>query len=100
MTSCLVISCFCFCFVFLLFFWWQKCKTEFDSVAELIEHYTKVEDNLPCLLSCARVNHCYEWEELSNKHVTAKPRKSLTDKTKIKSAHTKAWVWTLDWLSV
>lgn len=70
----------------------EKCKTEFDSVAELIEHYTKLEDNLPCLLSCARVNHCYEWEEFSNKHVTAKPRKSLTDKTKIKSAHTKAWV--------
>lgn len=73
-------------------FCYQKCKTEFDSIAQLIEHYTKVEDNLPCLLSCARVNHCYEWEEISNKHVSVKPRKSLTDKTKVKSALRKAWV--------
>lgn len=91
-----------FLFLFCSFFflqWGQKCKTEFDSVAELIEHYTEVEDSLPCLLSCARVNHCYEWEEFSNKHATAKPRKSPTDKAKVSSAHGKSWVWTLrlDW---
>ncbi|XP_056294415.1 SH2 domain-containing protein 5 isoform X5 [Pseudoliparis swirei] len=40
-------------------------KTEFGSVAELIEHYTETLGELPCLLSCARVNHCYEWEEQS-----------------------------------
>ncbi|XP_061639608.1 SH2 domain-containing protein 5 isoform X2 [Phyllopteryx taeniolatus] len=41
----------------------EKCKTEFSSLAELIEHYTENQDGLPCRLSCARVNHCYEWEE-------------------------------------
>ncbi|XP_077386922.1 SH2 domain-containing protein 5 [Festucalex cinctus] len=41
----------------------EKCKTEFGSLAELIEHYTENQDGLPCRLSCARVNHCYEWEE-------------------------------------
>ncbi|XP_061689142.1 SH2 domain-containing protein 5 isoform X2 [Syngnathoides biaculeatus] len=41
----------------------EKCKAEFGSLAELIEHYTENPDGLPCRLSCARVNHCYEWEE-------------------------------------
>ncbi|KAJ7998645.1 hypothetical protein DPEC_G00207030 [Dallia pectoralis] len=36
---------------------------EFRSIAALIEHYTDVKDDLSCRLSCARVNHCYEWEE-------------------------------------
>ncbi|XP_037345631.2 SH2 domain-containing protein 5 [Pungitius pungitius] len=37
--------------------------TEFCSLAELIEHYTESRGEAACLLSCARVNHCYEWEE-------------------------------------
>ncbi|XP_057702361.1 SH2 domain-containing protein 5 [Corythoichthys intestinalis] len=41
----------------------EKSKAEFSSLAELIEHYTENQDGLPCRLSCARVNHCYEWEE-------------------------------------
>ncbi|XP_049590428.1 SH2 domain-containing protein 5 isoform X1 [Syngnathus scovelli] len=41
----------------------EKCKAEFSSIGELIEHYTENQDGLPCRLSCARVNHCYEWEE-------------------------------------
>ncbi|XP_037535109.1 SH2 domain-containing protein 5 [Nematolebias whitei] len=44
----------------------QKCKTEFTTVGELIEYYSQTLDELPCLLSCARVNHCYEWEEHAN----------------------------------
>ncbi|XP_077582753.1 SH2 domain-containing protein 5 [Stigmatopora nigra] len=41
----------------------EKTKAEFSSLAELIEHFTESQDGLPCRLSCARVNHCYEWEE-------------------------------------
>ncbi|CAL8336802.1 unnamed protein product [Lota lota] len=41
----------------------EKCKSEFISFAVLIEHYTLIREELPCPLSCARVNHCYEWEE-------------------------------------
>ncbi|MEQ2195889.1 hypothetical protein XENOCAPTIV_019898, partial [Xenoophorus captivus] len=44
----------------------EKCKTEFSSIAELIEYYLVTPDELPCQLSCARVNHCYEWEENAN----------------------------------
>ncbi|XP_076604399.1 SH2 domain-containing protein 5 isoform X1 [Chaetodon auriga] len=69
----------------------EKCKTEFSSIAELIEHFTDVQDELPCLLSCARVNHCYEWEENASKQQAVKPRKSLT-KAKMKSTHRKEWV--------
>ncbi|KAE8298240.1 SH2 domain-containing protein 5 [Larimichthys crocea] len=68
----------------------EKCKDEFSSIAELIEHYTEVQDKLPCLLSCARVNHCYEWEENTSKQQAVKPHKSLT-KAK-HSTHRKAWV--------
>ncbi|XP_019214635.1 SH2 domain-containing protein 5 [Oreochromis niloticus] len=50
----------------------EKCKTEFNSMAELIEHYTETEDELPCLLSYARVNHCYEWEENVSKQQPVK----------------------------
>ncbi|KAM9362215.1 SH2 domain-containing protein 5 [Symphorus nematophorus] len=69
----------------------EKCKEEFGSIAELIEHYTESQGKLPCLLSCARVNHCYEWEENTNKQQAVKPHKSLT-KAKIKSTLRKAWV--------
>ncbi|XP_029287794.1 SH2 domain-containing protein 5 isoform X1 [Cottoperca gobio] len=62
----------------------EKCKTEFGSIAELIEHYTDTLDELACLLSCARVNHCYEWEESSSKLQAVKPLK--------KSTHRKDWV--------
>lgn len=70
---------------------WQKCKTEFGSLAELIEHYTETQEELPCSLSCARVNHCYEWEEHTSTQLAVKPRKSPT-KTKTKSTHRKEWV--------
>lgn len=66
----------------------QKCKSEFSSVAELIEYYTEMQDELPCLLSCARVNHCYEWEETSSKQKIPKSFKE----TKMKSTSRKEWV--------
>lgn len=69
----------------------EKCKTEFGSLAELIEHYTETQEELPCSLSCARVNHCYEWEEHTSTQLAVKPRKSPT-KTKTKSTHRKEWV--------
>lgn len=69
----------------------EKCKTEFNSIAELIEHYTETRDELVCLLSCARVNHCYEWEENTSKQQPVKPQKSL-NKAKMKSTHRRDWV--------
>lgn len=69
----------------------EKCKTEFDSVAELIEHYTETQDELPCLLSCARVNHCYEWEESVSRRQPVKLQMS-PNKAKVKSIHKKEWV--------
>lgn len=62
----------------------EKCKAEFSSVAELIEHYTERQDELPCLLSCARVNHCYEWEESAIQLQPVKLHRSI-NKAKIKS---------------
>lgn len=41
----------------------QSCMTEFDSIAALIEHYHEDAGELEYALSCARVNHCYEWDE-------------------------------------
>ncbi|XP_077429736.1 SH2 domain-containing protein 5 isoform X2 [Vanacampus margaritifer] len=55
----------------------EKCKTEFSSLAELIEHYTESQDGLPCRLSCARVNHCYEWEEEDDATKARELRRSL-----------------------
>ncbi|CAJ1050162.1 SH2 domain-containing protein 5 isoform X1 [Xyrichtys novacula] len=69
----------------------EKFKTEFSSLAELIEHYTEDQGELPCLLSCARVNHCYEWEENTVQQTAVKPNKSL-NKTKAKSTHRREWV--------
>ncbi|CAB1353626.1 unnamed protein product [Coregonus sp. 'balchen'] len=40
----------------------ENCHIEFCTIAALIEHYTEFEE-LDFPLSCARVNHCYEWEE-------------------------------------
>ncbi|XP_023811061.1 SH2 domain-containing protein 5 [Oryzias latipes] len=56
----------------------EKCKLKFPSVAELIEYYTDSQDELPCPLSSARVNHCYEWEEAAGTQRAARlsPRKS------------------------
>ncbi|XP_060926332.1 SH2 domain-containing protein 5 [Limanda limanda] len=50
----------------------EKCRTEFSSIAELIDFYTETQDELPSLLSCARVNHCYEWEETTGKQPPGK----------------------------
>ncbi|XP_041634382.1 SH2 domain-containing protein 5 isoform X1 [Cheilinus undulatus] len=69
----------------------EKCKTEFSSIAELIEHFTEFYGELPCLLSCARVNHCYEWEENTKEHQAVKPFKSL-GKAKTKSTRRKDWI--------
>ncbi|KAM3620927.1 uncharacterized protein V6R79_003803 [Siganus canaliculatus] len=69
----------------------EKCKTDFESIAELIEHYTETQDQLPSLLSCARVNHCYEWEENTRKQQAGKPLPSLS-KANIKSTCRRDWV--------
>lgn len=63
----------------------EKCKLEFSSLAELIEHYTKTVDELPCMLSCARVNHCYEWEEDASKPKQAVRTPNSLNKTRMKS---------------
>lgn len=62
-------------------------------MAELIEHYTKADGELPCALSSARVNHCYEWEENANEQPqqhSAKQRVQTKPKTKV--THGKKWV--------
>lgn len=69
----------------------EKCKSEFDSIPELIEHYSERQGDLQCLLSCSRVNHCYEWEEQAHKPPTEGPRKS-PNKTKTRSTHKREWV--------
>ncbi|XP_029908167.1 SH2 domain-containing protein 5 [Myripristis murdjan] len=55
----------------------EKYKTEFSSIAELLEHYTESQVELACPLSCARVNHCYEWDESSSRLQAPMLRKSL-----------------------
>ncbi|XP_016422404.1 SH2 domain-containing protein 5-like [Sinocyclocheilus rhinocerous] len=45
----------------------EKCHIDFESLAALIEYYTEFSEELECSLSCARVNHCYDWEEIVNK---------------------------------
>ncbi|XP_039529594.1 SH2 domain-containing protein 5 [Pimephales promelas] len=45
----------------------EKCHFEFESLAALIEHYTEFSEELECFLSCARVNHSYDWEEMVKK---------------------------------
>ncbi|KAM4612833.1 SH2 domain-containing protein 5 isoform 1-T6 [Polymixia lowei] len=69
----------------------EKCKSEFDSIAALIEHYTESEDGLACLLSCARVNHCYEWEENACKPKAAGLRKSLR-RNNPKTTQKRQWI--------
>ncbi|XP_068598591.1 SH2 domain-containing protein 5 [Brachionichthys hirsutus] len=59
----------------------EKCEAEFGSLAALIEHYTEIGDELPCPLSAARVNHCYEWEENAAKQPAGTPRRSLSKAT-------------------
>ncbi|CAL9704637.1 unnamed protein product [Knipowitschia caucasica] len=65
----------------------EKCQQEFNSLAELIEHYTLSLEELPCLLSCARVNHCYEWEEDAGQPPHAVKTLDSFNKAKLKSAH-------------
>ncbi|XP_034548561.1 SH2 domain-containing protein 5 isoform X2 [Notolabrus celidotus] len=67
----------------------EKCKAEFSSIAELIEHYTENQGELSCPLSCARVNHCYEWEENTSKQQAVKP---INSQAKTKSSHRREWV--------
>lgn len=51
----------------------EKCQVEFESLAALITHYTEVSDELEYHLSCARVNHCYDWEDTGNKSSNLPP---------------------------
>ncbi|XP_056128739.1 SH2 domain-containing protein 5 isoform X2 [Lampris incognitus] len=69
----------------------EKCKTEFGSIAALIEHYTEAPGELACPLSSARVNHCYEWEESTCKPQAAELRKSLR-KSNAKTTQRGKWV--------
>ncbi|KAG7226739.1 hypothetical protein INR49_014088 [Caranx melampygus] len=69
----------------------ETCKTEFSTMAELIEYYTQTQDELPHLLSCARVNHCYEWEENTSNQQQTKLHKS-PNKTKSRVSSKKEWV--------
>ncbi|XP_054906407.1 SH2 domain-containing protein 5 isoform X2 [Poeciliopsis prolifica] len=64
----------------------EKCRREFHSLAELIEYYSVTPDELRCQLCCARVNHCYEWEENTNTQQAAKPYKNSA-KARVKSSH-------------
>ncbi|XP_073732413.1 SH2 domain-containing protein 5 isoform X2 [Misgurnus anguillicaudatus] len=50
-----------------------ECQVEFESLAALITHYTEVSDELEYHLSCARVNHCYDWEDTGNKSLHLPP---------------------------
>lgn len=59
-------------------------------MAELIENYTESMEELPCLLSCARVNHCYEWEEDAGKPEQAFKTPNSLNKTKMKSTNLRA----------
>ncbi|XP_071756041.1 SH2 domain-containing protein 5 [Centroberyx gerrardi] len=68
----------------------EKCKSEFSSIAALIEHYTESQDELASPLSCARVNHCYEWEESTSRPQAPKLHKSLK-KSKVKTTQRKQW---------
>ncbi|KAK2821608.1 hypothetical protein Q7C36_020951 [Tachysurus vachellii] len=42
----------------------ENCRVQFESLTALIEHYTETREELEVPLSCTRVNHCYEWEEI------------------------------------
>ncbi|KAL4622506.1 SH2 domain-containing protein 5 isoform X1 [Arapaima gigas] len=48
----------------------ENCQQEFDTIAALVEHYHEFAGELECLLSYARVNHCYEWDENTGKALT------------------------------
>ncbi|KAM6980860.1 SH2 domain-containing protein 5 [Aplochiton taeniatus] len=68
----------------------EKSKSEFSSMADLIEYYTKSREDLPCPLSCARVNHCYEWEEASQPEATGLQKRS--NRSIAKKVTKKLWV--------
>ncbi|KAI2659033.1 SH2 domain-containing protein 5 [Labeo rohita] len=55
----------------------EKCHIDFESLPALIEHYTEFSEELECSLSWARVNHCYDWEE-----IVKKSSRSLQDNKK------------------
>ncbi|XP_068451978.1 SH2 domain-containing protein 5 isoform X2 [Clinocottus analis] len=66
-------------------------KTEFGSIAELIEHYTETRGELACLLSGARVNHCYEWEEAASAEPHKSQNKAHSERSHSRSSHRKHW---------
>ncbi|XP_053340357.1 SH2 domain-containing protein 5 isoform X2 [Clarias gariepinus] len=54
----------------------EKCRVQFESLTALIEHYTERREELEVQLSCARVNHCYEWEESKFQNKRSPERKN------------------------
>ncbi|XP_072521970.1 SH2 domain-containing protein 5 [Salminus brasiliensis] len=52
----------------------ETCHIQFESLPALIEHYTEFRGELECPLSCARVNHCYEWDENTAKAPSPRPQ--------------------------
>ncbi|XP_061075227.1 SH2 domain-containing protein 5 [Conger conger] len=69
----------------------QNCQTEFDSIASIIEHYTESQGELEVPLSCARANHCYEWEETAGKSLACGLLKGSNRHTS-KSSRREDWV--------
>lgn len=67
----------------------EGCHIEFDSISTLIEYYTEYRGELECHLSCARVNHCYEWEEDISKPPPAIPQ---FGHKRAMPKHVKSWV--------
>ncbi|XP_063071377.1 SH2 domain-containing protein 5 isoform X2 [Engraulis encrasicolus] len=70
----------------------EGCHHGFESISTLIDYYTECRGELECQLNCARVNHCYEWEE----NVVAKPQSALPHyglrRAVHKYGHGKSWV--------
>ncbi|XP_062314208.1 SH2 domain-containing protein 5 [Osmerus eperlanus] len=70
----------------------EKCPTEFSSLAALIDHYTEMQGELECALSCARVNHCYEWDENTGHKAQTVRQHTGPKRNTTKTALRKQWV--------
>ncbi|XP_076124501.1 SH2 domain-containing protein 5 isoform X1 [Alosa pseudoharengus] len=69
----------------------EGCHIEFDTISTLIEYYTEYRGELECHLSCARVNHCYEWEENISKSQTELAQFGHK-RVMPKYGHVKSWI--------
>ncbi|KAL2090486.1 hypothetical protein ACEWY4_012749 [Coilia grayii] len=69
----------------------EGCHIEFDSISTLIDYYTECRGELECQLNCARVNHCYEWEENVDNPQNALPQYGQKRATP-KYGRGKSWV--------